>query len=301
MNALLTGFNGFLGSYVLAELEKLYQVTTMGLGQGHIPIDLTVLQPKTDQQFDKVVHLAGLAHFHPSTPEEEQRFFDVNLTGTKNLFNGLSGNLKPGTSVVFISTVAVYGLDEAFNVSEDWPLLGNTPYAKSKIEAEAWLTTFCEKNQLKLTILRPPLVIGKDPLGNLMALIDGIKKRKYLSIAGGKARKSMVLASDIARLIADPEIPEGIFNLTDGKHPSFKELENRIAEHLGQSSPPSIPLFAAKILGWVGDVLGGRFPVNSDKITKITSDLTFSDDHLREQYSWKPTPVLEDTSWLPES
>lgn len=299
MKALLTGFNGFLGRYVLPELEKNYRVTTMGLGQGHIPIDLTVLQPKIDVQFDKVVHLAGLAHFTPETPEEEQRFFNVNLTGTKNLFNGLTGNFSPNASVVFISTVAVYGLDEAFNVTEDWPLNGDTPYAQSKIQAEAWITEYCKEHSLNLTILRPPLVIGKDPLGNLMAIIEGIKRRKYLSIAGGKARKSMVLAKDIASLIAAVDSPPGTFNLTDGKHPSFRELEQRIASHFEQSPPSSIPLFVAKVLGWVGDVLGPKFPVNSHKIIKITNDLTFSDDLLRESYPWKPTPVLEDTSWLP--
>lgn len=49
-------------------------------------------------------------------------------------------------TLVFISTVTVYGCDFGDLITEDHPLDGDTPYAKSKIMAETYLNEWCEKN-----------------------------------------------------------------------------------------------------------------------------------------------------------
>ncbi|MBC7915293.1 MAG: hypothetical protein H7Y07_14350 [Pyrinomonadaceae bacterium] len=43
----------------------------------------------------------------------------------------------------------------------------------------------------------------------------------------------------------------------------------------------------------MGDILGKRAPINSVKLKKITSDLTFDDSKAREILGWNPTPVLK--------
>lgn len=115
-------------------------------------------------------------------------FFDVNLQGTKNLCTALEQSGIP-KSFIFISTVAVYGCDSGENITEEYPLNGTTPYALSKIKAEKYLEEWCAMHNVKLSILRPSLIAGPNPPGNLGAMIHGIENGKYLSIAGEKPGK----------------------------------------------------------------------------------------------------------------
>ena len=49
----------------------------------------------------------------------------------------------------------------------------------------------------------------------------------------------------------------------------------------------------AKIIGSIGDLLGNKAPLNTLKLKKITSDLTFDDSKARENLGWNPEKVLE--------
>ena len=89
-------------------------------------------------RYDVVVHAAGKAHVIPRSSEEIAAFYDVNYQGTVNLCKALENAGCP-KSIVYISTVAVYGCDSGEGVIEDHPLNGVTPYAKSKIQAEGYL------------------------------------------------------------------------------------------------------------------------------------------------------------------
>lgn len=113
----------------------------------------------------------------------------MNLQGTKNLCAALEKSGIP-QAFIFISTVAVYGCEFGSNITEKHPLNGDTPYALSKIQAEEFLTEWCNKHGVILSIIRPSLIAGPNPPGNLGAMIKGIKTGRYLSIGGGKARKA---------------------------------------------------------------------------------------------------------------
>lgn len=82
-----------------------------------------------------VLHACGKAHIVPRTEEEKQAFFDVNYTGTIHLCEALERVGGP-KALIFISTVAVYGYESGEMITEEHPLNGDTPYAKSKIMAE---------------------------------------------------------------------------------------------------------------------------------------------------------------------
>ena len=138
-----------------------------------------------------------------------------------------------------------------------------------------------------------PLVVGLNPPGNLGAMIKGIRKGYYFNIAGGSAKKSMVLASDVAKYLLKASEIGGTFNLTDGYHPSFFELSENISHQLGKNRPKNLPLWLAKVSALIGDLFGAKAPLNSDKLCKITSDFTFDDTKAREAFGWDPTPALE--------
>ena len=192
-----------------------------------------------------------------------------------------------------MSTVAVYGCDIGESITEEHSLDGETPYAKSKIMAEEFLQDWCAKNNVILTILRPSLIAGKNPPGNLGAMIKGISSGKYLSIAGGVSHKSVMMACDLANVIPLCEDKGGIFNICDDSYPSFHELEVLISKQLGKKRPPlNIPYWVANILAHIGNLMGKKAPINSLRLEKIVKSLTFSNEKIKKELGFVPTNVL---------
>lgn len=294
MNKLLfTGGTGFLGKNVMPLLQKDYEVTTCGITpEDMIQANLAKMVPELLHHYDIVLHAAGKAHVVPKTEEEKKLFFDINYQGTVNLCKALEHVGVP-KALVFISTVAVYGCDYGEMITEEHSLNGETPYAKSKIMAEEYLTKWCSEHGVVLGILRPSLLAGKNAPGNLGAMVNGVRKGFYMNIAGGKVTKSVLMAEDIARILPLVAKKGGVYNVCDTRQPSFGELSVSVARQLGKSKPISIPYWMAWCMAMVGNLLGSKSPINSYKLEKMTQSLTFSNEKARRELGWEPLDVLE--------
>lgn len=289
---LFTGGTGFLGKNIRPILDKMYEVTTCGITPDDmIKTNLAKEVPRLEQHYDVVLHACGKAHVVPKTETEKQAFFDVNYIGTVHLCNALE---KVGTpkALVFISTVAVYGCESGELITEEHPLEGDTPYAKSKILAEEYLTKWCGIHNVVLGILRPSLLAGKDAPGNLGTMVDGVKKGFYMNVAGSKVVKSILMVEDIARIIPVLIKKGGVYNVCDTFQPTFVQISESVAKQLGKNKPISIPLWMAKCMALVGDFLGPKAPINSYKLEKMTTNLTFSNEKARKELDWEPLDVL---------
>ena len=289
---LFTGGTGFLGKNVRPILDKMYDVVTCGITPDDIiKSNLAKEIPNLGQHYDIVLHACGKAHVVPRTEAEKQAFYDVNYTGTVHLCEALEKVGVP-RALVFISTVAVYGCNSGEMITENHPLNGDTPYAKSKIMAEKYLTDWCAKNGVVLGILRPSLLAGKNAPGNLGAMVKGIQKGYYMHIAGGKVKKSILMAEDIARIM--PKLIErgGIYNVCDTYQPTFGEIAQSVAKQLGGKHVINIPYRMAFCMAKVGDLMGSRAPINSLKLKKITESLTFDNAKARKELGWEPLDVL---------
>ena len=293
MNKLLfTGGTGFLGKNVMPLLQKDYEVTTCGITpEDMIQANLAKMVPELPQQYDIVLHAAGKAHVVPKTKEEKQLFFDINYQGTVNLCKALEKTGVP-KALVFISTVAVYGCEYGEMITEEHPLNGDNPYAKSKIMAEEFLSEWCSEHGVILGILRPSLLAGKNAPGNLGAMVNGVSKGFYMNIAGGKVTKSVLMAEDIARILPLVAKKGGVYNVCDTLQPSFGELSISVARQLGKCKPISIPYWMAWCMAMVGNLLGSKAPINSYKLEKMTKSLTFSNEKARKELGWEPLDVL---------
>ena len=290
---LFTGGTGFLGKNVRPILDKEYEVTTCGItSEDMIKANLAKETPKLDKHYDIVLHACGKAHVVPKTEAEKKAFFDVNYTGTKHLCEALEKVGVP-KAIVFISTVAVYGCEYGDLITEEHPLEGKTPYAKSKIMAEEYLTEWCKKNNVVLGILRPSLLAGKDAPGNLGAMVNGVRRGFYMNIAGGKVIKSILMAEDIARILPSLVEKGGTYNVCDTRQPSFGELSISVAKQMGKGKPMNIPYWMAWCMAKVGDLLGNKAPINSYKLEKMTKSLTFSNEKARKELGWEPMDVLD--------
>ena len=293
MKLLFTGASGFLGNNVRPLLERMYDVTTVGLlPQDNYTVNIAREIPELRERYDIVLHAAGKAHSVPKTEEERQVFFDVNLQGTKNLCAALERKGIP-RAFIFISTVAVYGCDYGENITEEHSLDGVTPYAVSKRLAEEYLQKWCHEHNVILGIVRPSLIAGPNPPGNLGAMVHGIRSGRYLSIAGSRARKSVLMMQDIARLVPLLAEKGGIYNVCDSYQPTFRELEIIICRQLNRNLPVSIPYWIAKCMALIGDCLGEKAPINSLKLRKMTKSLTFSNEKAVRELGWRPTSVLK--------
>jgi nucleoside-diphosphate-sugar epimerase len=296
MSFLVTGNNGFLGKYVCEAFnEKKIVYDTIGRNSSNNIIfdfekDNNLI---FKNQYSSVIHIAGKAHFVPKNEADIASFNKINVEGTKELLKALENQSKL-KQFVFISSVAVYGLLEGNLINENYELKAKEPYGSSKIQAEKLITDWCKNKGISFYILRLPLIIGNNAPGNLGAMVNGIKNNRYARIGNGNAKKSMVMAKDIADLITNLEGESGIYNLTDGYHPSFKELEVKIGKFYNKKII-SIPNLIAIILAKVGDLMGNKAPINSLKLKKITATLIFSDEKARRNLNWNPKKVLE--SW----
>lgn len=292
MKVLITGSTGFLGVVINNILQKDHTLFGLSRSNSDYNFDLQNEVPEFIDQFEIVIHAAGKAHSTPKTVLETQDFYNVNLIGTQNLLIGLE-NYKIPKRFVFISSVAVYGLEIGKDINEEYPLSAKDPYGFSKIKTEQLVIDWCQKNNVICTILRLPLLVGENPPGNLGAMVKGIQKGFYFNIAGGQARKSMVLANDVAAILLKASEIGGIYNISDGFHPNFHELSNAIGKQYGKSRIFNLPFFIAKTIALVGDYIGAKFPIDSNKLKKITSDLTFDDTKARKVLGWNPSNVLD--------
>ena len=295
----MTGASGFLGKEMCRILSKDNDIWALGrtpTPYNNIESDLSnpsIKLPKV--QFNQVIHLAGKAHSYPKTEKEIQAFEEVNYQGTLHLLNALENQTDIKT-FVFASTIAVYGLENGNNIDESFPTQPTTPYGKSKLNAEKAIIEWCTNRHIKYLILRLPLIAGENPIGNLGAMKKAIQKGYYVRIKGNQVQKSLVLASDIAHIVAHFEDQSGIYHLTDGYNPTFNEIEQAFEKAMNRKIRINIPLSFLKKMATVGDVLQKIYiktPLSTLTLNKLTSSLTFNDDKAKRELGWKPNSVLD--------
>lgn len=147
IKALITGVNGFVGSYLVDELlANGYSVFGCSLEKDSVVPDI-------DQYFscdivdysqvekvielvkpDVVFHLAGFSSVSKSF-ENPELCFNINVNGTKNLVDSFK-KLDIFPKLIVISSAEVYGQPISNPVDEKAVLNPLSPYAKSRVEQE---------------------------------------------------------------------------------------------------------------------------------------------------------------------
>jgi GlcNAc-P-P-Und epimerase len=296
-DVLITGAHGFLGTYFRhAFLEAGWSVTTLGKStQNEIALDLASEEPVFDHApFTRVIHTAGLAHKIAQINDAVQKFYDVNIRGTENLLASLSPYADQIRQFVFISSVAVYGIDQGQLITENSELEGRGPYAQSKILAEEQVTRWGQQYGVPILILRLPFVVGANAPGEFGQTLKKMKSPQYKLIGKGEARRSAVLATDIAKHTLHWEYKNGVYNLSDGYHPSFKEWFKYIHRNQAGVNPKTVPDWLARILSGMGDLIPGM-PYHTRLYYQLTSTLTYSDEKARLELDWQPNKVLNES------
>ncbi len=304
---LVTGGNGFLGRYVVESLRATgREVWVLARGPSRnvriIEHDLASGAPSFKSPFDEIYHLAGLAHFRPRSTADREAFFQVNVVGTSNLLEGVERTGQLPGSLVLASTVAVYGVKSGDLLDEQTDRDAKLPYGASKKEAEDRVLEWGERQGVRVAVARLPLLAGCDPPGNLGAMIRALRLGYYFGVGDGSARRSLVLAEDVAAVFPELAQKGGTYNLSDGHHPSMLELEQALSIALARRPARRLPMAVAKPIGWLGD-LANVFvsaPFTSGVVGQLTTTLTFSDQRARQNLDWNPRRVVNAATELVE-
>jgi dihydroflavonol-4-reductase len=293
---LITGGTGFIGSRLAlralhqghavrvlaqtntpAELDNRKLIETNG---GEVVLESVLNREKMSevvQGIDVVYHLAAAQH-EANVPD--QKFWDVNVTGTKNILEAsVQSNVK---RLVHGSTIGVYGSSLEGSISETSPMSPDNIYGVTKLEGEKLVSSFKEK--LPVVIIRIPETYGPGDR-RLLKLFKAISKKVFFMIGSGKNRHHLIYIDDLIQglfLAATTEEGLGKVFLLSGKESiTTNDMVQVIAEELSLRipkihAPLSFFLFAAVIFEAVFRPLGIQPPIHRRRIDFFKKSFVFS-------------------------
>lgn len=221
-NILLTGSNGFIGSYFKNNYHDSYNINTFSFRSDN-------LETLHLSSIDTIVHLSALVHQMGGASKEAYQ--KINITQTLKLAN--KAKVNGVKHFIFMSTVKVYGEERNTAYTESTPCLPQDNYGKSKLEAEQKLQQL-EDESFKVSILRTPIVYGHGVKANIQNLVKLVHKMPILPFGDIQNRRSMVYIGNICYLLDQIILQEksGIFLASDDGSLSTTEFIELIAKSL---------------------------------------------------------------------
>ena len=196
MKILITGASGFVGRHFSARYGGIPLANAVDLRD---PED--VRSAVASVRPDAVLHLAAQSSVASSffNPTET---FNINFLGTLHLLQALTAIDFNGT-FVYVGSADVYGAtdDAQLPVNEAQPLRPRSPYAVSKIAAEALCYQWSQTHSLRVVLTRPFNQIG--PGQNLQFAVPDFA-RQIVDIRRGRRAPILVTGNlDVTRDFTD--------------------------------------------------------------------------------------------------
>ena len=186
---------------------------------------------------DIVLHLAALIGI-PFSYHSPDAYVDTNIKGTLNVVQA-ARDLSV-ERVVITSTSEVYGSAQFVPISEEHPLVGQSPYAATKIGADQLALSFHKAFGLPVAVLRPFNTYG--PRQSARAVIPTIISqiaagKRSIKLGALHPRRDFSFVADtvegfIGAMRCD-DIVGGIVNIGSGFDISVEDTANMIAEVMG--------------------------------------------------------------------
>ncbi|MCU0698414.1 MAG: NAD-dependent epimerase/dehydratase family protein [Myxococcaceae bacterium] len=276
MRVLITGANGFLGSWLSSFLaERKHEVRCLVRAGSDrsalthpdvvvVPGDVT--QPATLgpalEGVDVCYHLAGIRR---GTTRDD--FIRVNAEGTRAVAEALVA--AKGRRLVLCGSLAASGpsLDEKPRREEE-PFAPEEWYGESKAEAERVLFSF--KDRLEVTSCRPSRIVGPGDHENL-TFFKLAARGVILRLLGRERRISFVDVEDVVdQLVLQGERAEAVgqaFFCSSAQTETVESLMTYVAEALGVRArvvpvPEAVLAGAGALADVLSTVSGRKLPLN---------------------------------------
>ena len=311
MKALVTGANGFTGSYMVRNLLK-SGYTVRGLVRkssnldliNNLDIELAYADLAKDEITNEimdgidVVYHVGAAFRIEGVPKSY--FWDVNVEGTKKL---LVAAKKAGIKkFIHCSTVGVQGDIKNPPAKETHPNNPGDYYQESKLEGEEFALGYFKKEGLKGTVVRPVGIYGPGDT-RFLKIFKFINNGKFRMIGDGNVLYHLTFVEDLVegfRLAGESEKANNeIFTIGGNGYLTLSELVKKIAKILDKpASNKSIPVWPVWIAGALCELVCKPFgispPIYRRRIDFFIKDRAFDITKAKTILGYNPTTTLEE-------
>jgi GDP-4-dehydro-6-deoxy-D-mannose reductase len=227
---LVTGADGFVGPHFLAELG----------GEG-VPIEADVTDAKALAREIGAAPTRGLVNLaaHSSVADswhDSSEVWRVNVVGTASVLDAVRAT-SPDARVLAVSTGEVYGQAAEIPTTEAAAIAPVSPYAASKAAAELACAQ-AARNGLDVVVARAfqhegPGRDERFAIGSWTRQIARLEERGggTLSVGDLSVRRDITDVRDVCRayrLLLDPEVPAGTYNVASGEAVSLQDVLDRL-------------------------------------------------------------------------
>lgn len=255
MKYLVTGAEGFVGSYLVREITQGSGSELLGLGMNpkntDFPFPYKVCDIQDIQSLQQVFesyspdvlfHLAGQT-FVPRSIENPEETLLINVAGTLNILECFKRSGKK-VKLIYVSSSEVYGniKEEQLPVSESLLPSPVNPYASSKLAAETYCLQYSRSYQNIETVIARPfnhIGIGQNPnfvVPNFCKqVLENISKNVSSEILVGDLTptRDFLHVKDVLKayiLLANKGMSGEIYNICSGTETSISQILEWILE-----------------------------------------------------------------------
>lgn len=311
MRALVTGSNGFIGSFLVEKcLDKGYDVRCLvrrtsnlrwienldvELVYGELNDPESLAKPVRDVEI--IFHVGGV-----TKARTEQDFMRGNYHTTKNLLDAAARYDRSLEKFLFISSQAAGGPspDSSTFLTEKQAQYPISAYGRAKLLAERQVLNF--SSSFHTTILRPPAVYGPRDK-DFLTLFRSVKRGWVPMLGSGQQRISIIYIDDLIEGIflslSNPKARGELYFLSSDEAPSYRQLIDHIAASL-YADPRIIALpsgmvhFFSLVSTGYASLTRSTPLINRDKVTEMRQFAWLgSNKKAKQQLGFNPTVNLQ--------
>jgi UDP-glucose 4-epimerase len=290
----VTGGSGFVGRALARRLDAGGHEVVLPLRQPSGAAGAVAIKPIEEMSVsdwrpvlagaEAVVHAAAIAHIGPSVPYGA--YAAVNRDAAARLAEAAAAERVP--RFVFLSSIrAQCGATSDRVQNERSKPKPSEAYGRSKLQAEGLI----RKAIPQAVVLRPALVVGPAPKGNLAALLKLARLPLPLPFGGLDAPQAMValdaLIDAVLLALAEPAMRGETYCVAQEPHPTLAGVITEMRRGLGRGPgllpcPPALLAFPMKLIG------------RGEMAERLTGGLRVDAAKLRAA-GWKPAVPLRET------
>ncbi len=292
----VTGASGFVGRALVSHLQQRgVEVVPIvrkpfGFADERVAGDLSEMRSDALPPLNVLIHLAALAHTPIADPAEaDARFHAANVIGTQRVLRAAAAaSVK---HVLFVSSIKVNGerTEPGKPFTETDTPAPEDAYGRSKWQAEQIVRSFCAEASIRCTIVRPPLVYGRDVSANFRKLAKLACSPLPLPLGGIGNARSLVhvgnLVDALATLSLDLPPSNETYLISDGQDVSTSDLLRMLA-HAQRRTLRLLPSGPVRLLTSHPRLLALH--------QRLFSSLQVDSSKLRTHYGWVPPFSLQD-------
>lgn len=292
-NVLITGVNGFVGSNLYKFHCNNFQLFGLDiLNNYQIPSNKFYYWNDVNHipAFDIIIHLAGKAH-DTRNISSEQEYFDVNVGLTQIIFQHFLKS--PAKKFIFFSSVkAIADSVKGSSLTEDEQPNPQTPYGKSKFQAEQYILEQPLQPGKKVYILRPCMIHGPGNKGNLNLLYKITQKGLPWPLGAFENSRSFTSMQNLLFVIQElieKDIESGTYQIADDETLSTNDLIHLMSDSLHRKAKIwNISPNMIKLIAKTGDRF--KLPLNSERLKKLTESYIVSNQKLKNALGIEKMP-----------